>query len=131
MPTVPPINRRELRKAGLFDNKRFFGLLSEKNNYMDPKTMEQFYMGFVRAISKELKEKGVVNLPHLGQFALVKVKDKLGWAGKVQQIIKGKYVLKFYPNELWNKYMTTKREDITGYEAGLDPREKVLNIEIE
>lgn len=131
MPTVPPIDRRSLKKEGLFDEKRFYQLLSEKNNYTDPKTMKVFYMGLVKMVSKELREKGVVHLPHLGEFALVKMKDRLGWMGKVQQIIKGKYMLKFYPSEAWTKYITTPKKDIlTGYEAGLDPREKVLNREI-
>lgn len=130
MPTVPPIDRRSLKKEGLFDEKRFYTLLSEKNNYMDPKTMERFYMGFVKMVSKELKEKGFVHLPHLGEFAVVRMKDKMAWAGKIRQMVHGKYMLKFYPKEVWKNYITsTKNKE--GYSARLDPREKILNREIE
>lgn len=125
MPTVPPIDTRELEKKGILDEGRFFRLLSEQNNYVDPKTVRDFYMGLVRLITDELKENGVVRLPHLGMFALVKQKDKPGWAGQFRAMIIGKYILKFYPKEAWRKYFS-KLEEKSGREGKLDPREKVL-----
>lgn len=125
MPTVPPIDTRELVKKGILDETRFFRLLSEQNNYVDPKTVRDFYMGLVRLITSELKENGVCRLPHLGDMALVKQKDRLGWAGQFQTMIQGKYILRFYPKELWRKYFV-KLGEKQGREGQLDPREKVL-----
>jgi hypothetical protein len=129
MAYTPPIGIRELGKNGFLDEDRFFRLLSEENNYVDPKTVKDFYMGLVRLLSKELKERGVVRLPHLGDMALVKQKDKLGWAGKFQAMVLGKYMLKFYPQDSWRKYFT-KLSERPGREGALDPREKLLNKEL-
>lgn len=125
-----PINLKELNRQGILDERRFFRLLSEQNNYVDPKTVEDFYMGLVRMLTKELKDNGVVRLPHMGDMALVKQKDRLGLAGKYQKIIKGSYVLRFYPKEKWRDYFH-KLEDRPGLEGRLDPREKVLNKDID
>jgi len=130
MPTVSPIDLRALAKKGILDEDRFFRLLSEQNNYVDTQTVKDFYMGLVRLITKELRENGVSRLPHLGDFALVKVKDKVGWAGQFRRMIYGKYVLKFYPKEAWRKYFT-KLGERTGREGELDPREKVLGRTLE
>lgn len=125
MAHTPPIDIRELVKKGILDETRFFRLLSEQNNYVDPKTVRDFYMGLVRVLSTELKENGVVRLPHLGDMALVRQKDKIGWAGQFQRMIEGKYMLKFYPKETWRKYFHKLGEN-TGRAGQLDPREKVL-----
>ena len=129
MAHTPPIDLRELAKKGVLDEDRFFRLLSEQNNYVDPKTVKDFYMGLVRLLSKELKENGVVRLPCLGDMALVKQKDKMGWAGQFRRMIYGKYMLKFYPKEAWRKYFT-ELEKKTGREGALDPREKILNKDL-
>lgn len=126
MPHNPPINISELEKQGVFNKERFFRLLSEQNNYVDPKTVQDFYMGLVRLLTQELREKGVVRLPHLGDFALVKQKDKMGRVGKRNIMISGKYMLKFYPNNSWRKYFS-KLSEKPGREGALDPREKILN----
>ena len=84
-------------------------------------------MGLVRVLSSELKAKGGVRLPHLGVFALVKQKDKLGWAGKYQRMILGSYMLKFYPADSWRLYFKGL-EKRTGLEGALDPREKIGQI---
>jgi hypothetical protein len=130
MPHVPPIDLRELLKNGILNEDRFFRLLSEQNNYVDPKTVKDFYMGLVRLVTAELKENGVCRLPHMGDMALIKTKDHLGWAGQFQRIITGKYVLKFYPKEAWRKYFS-KLEKKSGREGKLDPREKVLGQNLE
>ena len=129
MPYTPQIGISELTKKGFFDEDRFFRLLSEQNNYTDTATVKDFYMGLVRVLSKELKDNGVVVLPHIGYMALVKQKDKIGWAGKFQAMIRGKYMLKFYANQTWRKYFT-KLGERSGREGALDPREKLLNKEI-
>ena len=40
----PPVDISELRKKGVFIEDRFFRLLSEQNNYVDPKTVKDFYI---------------------------------------------------------------------------------------
>lgn len=129
MPHTPNINIEELKKNGILNESRFFRLLSEQNNYVDPKTVKDFYMGLVRVVSMELRENGVCRFPHLGDFALVKQKDRIGWAGKAQAMIKGKYALKFYPKETWRKYFA-KLGEKSGREGQLDPREKVLGQDL-
>lgn len=126
----PPIDLRELSKKGILDEDRFFRLLGEQSNYADPKVAKDFYMGFVRHITKELKDNGVVRLPHIGDMALVKQKDHIGWAGQFQKMICGKYVLRFYPKEVWRDYFTLL-EKKTGQEGKLDPREKVLGRDLD
>jgi hypothetical protein len=125
MPHTPPIDLRELSKKGILDEDRFFRLLSEQNNYVDPKTVKDFYMGLVRLVTAELKENGVCRLPHMGDMALIKQKDKIGWAGQFQKFLIGKYVLKFYPKNAWRIYFSNL-EKKEGREGRLDPREKKL-----
>ena len=126
----PKIDIRALEKKGILNEDRFFRLLSEQNNYVDPKTTKDFYMGLVRLLTKELKENGVVRLPHIGIMAMVKQKDRIGWAGQFQRIISGKYILRFYPKEAWRKYFN-KLEERPGMEGKLDPREKVLGMDLD
>jgi hypothetical protein len=121
-----PIKIKEIAKKGILDEKRFFQLLSEQNNYIDINTTKDFYMGLVRMITKELRDNGIVRLPHLGDIAMVRLKDKIGWAGKFQGIIRGKYMMKFFVNQTWKKYFI-KLGEKPGREGKLDPREKVLN----
>jgi nucleoid DNA-binding protein len=130
MSVTPPINLRELAKKGVLDEARFFRMLSEQNNYVDKETVRDFYMGLVRLITKELRDNGVARLPHLGDFALVRAKDRMGWAGKTWAMLEGKYVLKFYPFEKWRKYFS-KLSERSGLEGALDPREKVLGATLD
>lgn len=125
MPFNPPIKIRELERKGVLSEKRFFRLLSEHNNYVDPKTVIDFYMGLVRLLSKELKDNGVVHLPHIGYIALLKQKIIPRKLGKT--FIGGStgYTIKFYPKEAWRKYFK-KIEERPGLEGKLDPREKIL-----
>lgn len=118
-----PLNVKELTKTGIFDEERFYTKISEQCNYVDRKTVNDFYMGLVRAITKELKENGIVRLPHIGDIALVKQKPKkAGFLG----VISTKYIMRFYPKVTWSKYFQ-KLSEKSGIEGKLDPREKVLN----
>lgn len=130
MPTVSPIDVRALNKAGVFDEDRFYRLLSEQCNYTSPEVVKSFYMGLVRHLTAELRKNGVVRLPELGDLALVKQKERFGWAGQFQGIIQGKYMLKFYIKGTWRKYFS-KLEEKSGREGALDPREKVLGKSLE
>jgi nucleoid DNA-binding protein len=125
----PPIEIRSLLKKGTLDEDRFYRLLSEQNNYVDPKTVKDFYLGLVRLLSHELRENGVVHLPHLGYFALVKRKDSIGWVGQHRQFLSGKYTLKFYAHESWRQYFS-KMQGTPGFKGALDPREKLLNKDL-
>lgn len=130
MPHTPSIQIRNLMKKGVMGEKAFFQNLSAQNNYIDDATSKAFYMGLVRMLTMELRKNGVVHLPHLGDFALVKQKDKLGWAGKFQTMQTGKYMLKFYPNMTWRQYFSKLSEN-PGREGKLDPREKLFGRELE
>jgi nucleoid DNA-binding protein len=126
----PPIQLSQLAKKGVLNEDTFFRLLSEQNNYVDSDSIKDFYMGLVRLITNELRKNGVATLPHLGVFALVKQKDRVGLAGQFKKMIVGKYVLKFYPKEAWRKYFS-QFEQRSGREGMLDPREKVLGNTLE
>jgi len=129
MPHTPKIKLKELIKTGILNEERFFQSLSEQCNYVDQKTVKDFYIGLVRVITQDLRDHGVSRLPHLGDMALVKQADKIGWAGKTQRMILGKYVLKFYPKELWRAYFS-KLSEKSGHAGRLDPREKILGREL-
>lgn len=120
-----PIEVKELAKKGFTNEVRFFRLLSEQNNYVDSKTVQDFYMGLVRLITQELRTNGFIRLPHLGDFAMLKAKDKVAWAGQYQRLLTGKYLLKFFVSEKWRHYFTGL-EKKSGTEGKLDPREKAL-----
>jgi nucleoid DNA-binding protein len=120
-----PIDIRDISKSGLLDESRFYRLLSEQNNYVDAKTVKDFYMGFVRTVTKEMRDNGIIRLPHLGDFVLMKKKDSPGLAGKYSGMLVGKYMLKFFPSEKWKKYFSILQKK-SGAEGRLDPREKIL-----
>lgn len=106
MPHVPPIKRRELRKQGLLNEDDFFIKLQANCNFVDEETVRRFYMGMVKTITKELRDNGVVRLPHLGDFALVPQKPKTLLAGKTRQF-RSAIVLKFYPKVAWRQYFSS------------------------
>ncbi|MCR4260815.1 MAG: HU family DNA-binding protein [Candidatus Colwellbacteria bacterium] len=111
MAQAQPIEITSLAKRGLLDEKRFFRLLSENNNYVDPQTIRHFYRGLVTLIKKELYENGGVRLPEIGDMALVKKKAHLGWAGSVRKIMPESKTLIFYPKEALRKHF--KSSDVT------------------
>lgn len=124
-----PINVRELAKKGIFNEDRFYRLLSENCNYMDPKATKEFYLGLVRLVSSELRTNGVIRLPHLGDMALVALAPKVGLEGKVKKMMGVKYMLKFYIHYALKKYFS-KYSEAAGENALIDPREKLLNQEV-
>lgn len=109
MAYTPKINIRGMKKMGVILNENeFFRLISAECNHIDQDLAKAFYKGMVQVITRELKTKRVVNLPHLGYFSLIKQQDSFGWIGKTQGLIKGKHLLKFYPNENWREYFTDR-----------------------
>lgn len=104
MPHTPPIGRRKLGKLGIFNEERFFRLLSEKCGYIDPTTTKLFYLSLVKLISSELRSQGILRLPHLGDMALVAQKAHKGRVGRAQVMIGPSKVLKFYPDSALRRY---------------------------
>lgn len=121
-----PINIKELKKRGILNEERFFSLLAQECNYIDPKVLKNFYMGLVRHLTAELRAKGVVRLPYIGDFALVIQKNKKGWFGTKMAVVPITYILRFFANANWKKYFSNLKEK-GGYEGALDPRQKILN----
>jgi nucleoid DNA-binding protein len=93
----------------LLSEKRFYRLLSEQMNYVDPDTTFLFYIGLVALVSDELRKNKVIRLPHLGDFALVEQKPRPAWIGKIHAIIGSKEVLKFYPKERLRRYFNKRQ----------------------
>ena len=56
--------------------KRFFGRMSERNNYADPKTMEDYHYAMLKVIVEELKSNGSVRLPDFGEFKITTMKAR-------------------------------------------------------
>jgi len=125
----PPINLREIKKTGILEDKRFFKLISEQNNYVDEDTIRNYYMGMVKVVTAELRENGIVRLPFLGDFALIKQKDRVGLVGKTKAMIRGAHMLKFYVNRGLKDYFV-KFAERSGDGHNLDPRAKVLGKDI-
>lgn len=125
----PPINRRELKKSGIFDEDRFFRLLSERCNYIDKETAKTFYMALVKLIVSELRANGVIRLPHLGDMALVKNAPRSVLVGKSRVIKEGMYVLKFYVTDVLKAYFS-KLNASFGWDQKMDPRQKVLKHDL-
>lgn len=129
MATTPPIDIVALKKTGALKEDVFYQALSVQCNYIDKKAAKEFYMGLVRTITKELRDKGVVRLPHLGDVALVKLPPHRALAGKVRIMMDGVYSIKFYPNYVWKKYFANLTNR-TGARGAMDPREKILNRQL-
>lgn len=111
----------EIKKQGHLNEDVFYRLLSEQCNYIAPEMVKTFYLALVRHVTSELRTRGVVRLPMLGDFYLLKQENTKGWNGKHLTAIEGKYLLKFDPNETWKKYWTKAADG----GALLDPREKL------
>lgn len=97
MAWTPPT--KYLKKKELLDDKRFFRLLSEQSNFIDPDTCFLFYVGLVALIGEELRKNKFFRLPHLGDFAMVEQKPRPAWIGRIHAVIGSREVLKFYPKE--------------------------------
>ena len=103
MPHTPPFDRRALTKEGIFNDDRFFRLLSERCNYVDDATVRMFYLGLVKLIVSELRTNGAIRLPHIGDFALIKQMAKTILSGRTADGMPRRInadplnMLKFYP----------------------------------
>ena len=97
MAWTPPT--KYLKQPELLDEKRFYRLLSEQSNYINPELALVFYAGLVCLIGEELRQHKFCRLPHLGDFALVEQKPRPAWMGRLHAVIGTRQVLKFYPKE--------------------------------
>ena len=94
MSWTPPT--KHLRKKELLGNERFYRLLSEHSNYIDPEVAGSVYLSMVYIIVDELRKHKFIRLPTLGDFALVRQKSRPALVGRSQCVIDGFEVLKFY-----------------------------------
>ena len=99
-----PFNVKQMIKDGLFDDKRFYQLLSENCGYISPDMAKRFYSGLVRLVTQEIKKNGAVRLPHLGDVALIVEKARPRLMGHKQVMVEDMKILKFYANESWREY---------------------------
>jgi len=120
MAWTPPTNRRG--KKDLLSSKRFYRLLGEQFNFIDPDTALLFYTGLVALIGEELRKNKIVRLPHLGDFALVTQKPRPAWMGRLHAVMGSREVLKFYPKEHLRRYFN-KRQGFPRYSEILPPPE--------
>ena len=130
-----PYSVKELKKAGALDEDKFYATLSEQCNYIDVETAKKFYMGLVRAVTKILKNEGVVRLPLIGDICLLKTKRTTGIVGRapdgswMRGPLGTRYVITFSANAAWNEYFS-KLSKIPGASGRLDPRERMLGIDL-
>lgn len=57
-------------------SEEFFKQVAVNSGIVDLQTVKNIYYGLVRTISKELKEKQIVNLPDWGKFLLMTRKSR-------------------------------------------------------
>ena len=128
---------KAVKKLGILSEDYFLQKLSEQCNYVDKESLKKdFYSGFVRMVTKELREKGVCRLPHLGDMILIKGVPRSGFVGRdkegrpMRTIISSKYTLKFQAFDSWRQYFA-KLKDALGRPMKLDPRERLLNRDLD
>jgi hypothetical protein len=61
MAWTPPL--KHLRKKELMDNERFYRLLSQRSNYMDPEAVAMIYLALTMVIVDELRAHKYIRLP--------------------------------------------------------------------
>lgn len=114
---------KDIKRTGVLDEKKFFQDIASRCNYIDESAVRDFYMSMVRTITSSLRENGVVRLPHLGDLALVKQKDKIGISGRAYGVmVKGAHMLKFYPSYAIKQYFSEWAKT----QPTADPKEKLL-----
>ncbi|MFH1769909.1 MAG: HU family DNA-binding protein [Parcubacteria group bacterium] len=118
MAWTPPT--KHLRDKRLLSEKRFYRLISQQSNYIDPEMAFLFYMSMVAVIGEELRKNKIVRLPHLGDFSLITQKSRPAWVGKSHVVISPREVLKFYPKEHLRRYFN-KRQGPLRYMEVLPP----------
>jgi len=107
MAWTPPT--KHLRNKELLNEKRFYRLISQQSNYIDPEMAFLFYMSMVAVIGEELRTNKIVRLPHLGDMALVKQAPRVAWMGRVQALISAREVLRFYPKDHLKRYFAKRQ----------------------
>jgi hypothetical protein len=123
-----PINIRAIQRTGALDEHAFMRDISSFMNFASEEEVQRFYMAFVKAVTKRLRENGIVRLPHLGDVALLKShKGNAGFIKDVEAFKKrhGYATLQFYFNENFLNYFKSYI-DATG-DTNFDPRERLLN----
>jgi nucleoid DNA-binding protein len=108
MAWTPPT--KHLRKKELLGNERFYRLLSEHSNYMDPEVAANVYLSMVYTIVDELRKHKFIRLPTLGDFALVRQKSRPALVGRSQCVIDGMEVLRFYPKHSFRGYFNERQK---------------------
>lgn len=101
--TFKPPTTRELRKLR---KDRFYTLLSERCNHIDPTTIAQMYLSVVAVVLDELRKNKVVTLPLLGDIGLVPQKRRMAWIGKRHALIGPRDVLKFRATDDFKRYLS-------------------------
>ena len=120
MAWTPPL--KYLKRKELVNDKRFYRLLSEQANFIDPETSFLFYIGLVSLIGDELRKNKFVRLPHLGDFALITQKPRVAWMGRMHAVIGTREILKFFPKERLRRYFS-KRQGPPRYIEIMPPAE--------
>ena len=110
MAWTPPIDRRG--KRDLLRKDRFLRLLSAQCNFMDQDTISLLYMGVVKVVTQELRTNKIARLPHLGDFAMVEQRPRLGWMGKIRVHMDSRDVLRFYPKEGLRRYFNKRQSAV-------------------
>lgn len=108
MAWTPPT--KHLRKKELLDNERFYRLISERSNYIDPEVALRIYFSLVAVITEELNKHKFIRLPILGDFALIRQKSRPAWVGRLHSVIDGMEVLKFYPRSTFREYFNKRQQ---------------------
>ncbi len=101
---------RHLRKKELLGNERFYRLLSEHSNYIDPVVAASIYLSLVYVIVDELRKHKFIRLPTLGDFAIVRQKSRPAWVGRNHCVIDGMEILKFYPKSSFREYFNQRQK---------------------
>jgi len=109
MAWTPPT--KHLKKKELLNYERFYRLLSESSNFVDPEAVIRIYLGLIMVIDQELRRHKFIRLPILGDFALVRQKSRPAWVGRSHCVIDGREVLKFYTKEAFREHFN-KRQPI-------------------
>ena len=94
----------------LLGNERFYRLLSERSNYIDPEVAGSIYLSLVYVIVDELRKHKFIRLPTLGDFAIVRQKSRPALIGRRHCIIDGMEILKFYPKHSFRGYFNERQK---------------------
>jgi len=87
-------------------SEEFFKKIAINAGIRDLDTVKDFYYGMVRTISRELKDKQIINLPDWGEFNLRVMKSRRTTDVNTKNIINlpAKTLVKFSPDYKVKKY---------------------------